>query len=196
MVPRCRESGKTATGQAPARSTRTRYRPARPPKGKGPALLPAPPAPSEGSAGVRRLDGPKATRPAILAHPLRLPLPLLPIPIPGICIPGTGSAAASPALLGTTPPASCCALRLSEERVWSRIAQETDASSGASYRLAFEVEAELLPQRLPAEIGSSAPSSPLGCPAEGDWDARPDHPRTMTRHAESSKRKLQHQPCG
>ena len=51
---------------------------------------------------------------------------------------------------------------------------------------------------LPAEIGSSVPSSPFApLPAfRGDWDFRPDHLSTMRLSPESGKRKMWGEACG
>ena len=144
-------------------------------KSKGPALLPAPPAPSEGSAGVRNLE-PQGRSPlvpfSILAHqlrrrfrnggPVRRPIrAILPRPF-----------------LGQHLFASCFARCLPEGRFWCRIAQR----DRCLFRRPLPGWPRLpRPEGLfrhcrPAEIGLSAPSSLPGCPASGDGDIRPDHP--------------------
>ena len=97
--------------------------------------------------------------------------------------------------LGHPLVASCFARRLPEGRVWCRIAQETNTSSGASSRLtpSFARRRPTLP------AGGDRFFCPFllaGFPLVGDWDVRPDHPWNMTRSTESRKQKVDGLACG
>jgi hypothetical protein len=194
----------------------------------GPALLPAPTAPSEGSAGVRSTWSPLPESfgsplldpgsPAQASHstaplpPKRSPdfystappegslvfrcpaCPLEPdLPNPDLAtrilkplLPAK-AVRCSAALLGVTTLASRFALphrNASEPR---------RARDRYLFRRLFPAGPERNPKVpsncLPAEIGSSVPSSPfLPLPAfRRDWDVRPDHLKTMHLSGESQK---------
>jgi hypothetical protein len=133
-----------------------------PPKGKGPALLPGPPAPSEGSAGVRQLAGPKANRSSILAHQLRLPL--------------LGNREPGPKT-GPPPPVYGPSWGIRSSRPALPAASPKEGFGAASRKRQIPLPAPLpgWPRRStevdrhcrPAEIGSSVPSSSPGFPREG-----------------------------
>ena len=131
----------------------------------GPTSLSAPTAPSEGYAGVRNLDPRGEIRfrswltssgvasEAAFSKTLDLrPKTLVPLPF---CGPSWG-----------THSRVLLRLRHPQEDDRGRIALETNASSGASYRLAPKWERT--PNHCPpAEIGSSVPSSSPGFPQGG-----------------------------
>jgi hypothetical protein len=202
------------SGEVPLKKQAAR----RPEKKWGPALLPAPTAPSEGYAGVRNLVD-RTRRPtnplSILAHQLRRRFPsdrsLLrgAQPIYSSCDPEdhrsfdlsglTRKSKPSDVLrpfLGRSllRPASLPAIRRPLETA-SRL-RKID-SSGASSRLA--------PHRfrrssaLPAGGDRTFGHLPLPRAVAGSWggrDRRPDHPCTMHSRSESGKRKIWEQACG
>jgi hypothetical protein len=148
-----------------------------PQKKWGPALLPAPTAPSEGSAGVRNLVKTRRPRPALdPGSPAQASLPTEQLPPQGRspinlldCAarrfaglstvpawhpnrsPSAKTARCSAALLGSTTPASRFAHQSNlheEDRTGNRVALEKINSSGASSRLAPTRTRKLSP--LPA----------------------------------------------
>jgi hypothetical protein len=182
----------------------------------GPALLPAPTAPSEGSAGVRNLVH-LTRRPAVPAldpgSPAQASLPIEPLPLarsptglpkrrPG----GSPSLSTRPAwrwkpklpaktvrcsaaLLGSIPLG--VPLCSPPRKASSRVALEKIDSSGASYRLT----APPLRRALASPAGGDRTFGHLPLPpaVAGSWrgrDRRPDHLLTLHRPAESQKRKI------
>jgi len=202
-----------------------RHAPHLPKKKWGPALLPAPTAPSEGFAGVRSTLVPPRKR---FATPLLDPgspaqasllteqLPLARSPINLLDCAARRFAGrsifparrlepkfleakttrCSAALLGETALASRFAHHGSEEP-GSRVAREAIPSSGASSRLAPTRTRGLSP--LPAGGDRTFGHLPHPLAVSGSWggrDRRPDHPSTMHFPPESGKRKIRLQTCG
>jgi len=179
----------------------------------GPALLPAPTAPSEGYAGVRNLvKNPKAPTALDPGSPAQASLPIEQLPLarsptglskrrPG----GSPSLSARPAWHETEAPGqnrpmfcgpswvnlSRVPLCPSHRNASNRVALEKIDSSGASYRLTA----------LPLRRASASPAGgdrtfgrlPLPPAVAGSWrgrDRRPDHLVTMHTSTESQKRKI------
>jgi hypothetical protein len=98
------------------------------------------------------------------------------IPIPKNCNLPAKAVRCSAALLGETALESRFAHRNPVRDPRSRVAQEAISSSGALFPTGPGMSRSSS-HCLPAEIGSSVPSSPFApSPAlQGDWDFRPDH---------------------
>jgi hypothetical protein len=154
----------------------------------------APPAPSEGFAGVRQLLDPKANRSSILAHQLRLPLPRTASPI--------RRSVRRPRLrpfLGHPLIASCFARRIPRNALVPHRARDKYL-----FRRLFPAGPEDHPRAI--DIAGRRRSVLLSLPPRraspervswlGDWDVRPDHPWNMTRSSESQKRNRMHLACG
>ena len=135
----------------------------------GPALLPVPTAPSKGYAGVRNLGSaePKLLGPRFRSLRTRSGVASeTAIPIPWTCIPGRARCPFT-ALLGAITLASCFVSIFPKENQ-DRIALETNASSGASYRLTTGSLPKELPNCLPAGDRCFCPFLLAGLPLVGD----------------------------
>ena len=190
----------------------------------GPALLPAPNAPSEGYAGVRNLVhlNPKA-QPyplSILAHQLRRRFP-----------PNSSLLRGARSIYQTARPEGSLVFRPFRPGVWNRSPskpkpsnvlrpflgnplsrpasltrshKETQEPRRATGRFLFRrlfptgsVQTRRLFPILPAEIGPLVTCRALHrCRLRGGRDRRPDHSVTMHSSSESRKRKIRLSGCG
>jgi hypothetical protein len=155
-----------------------------PEKKWGPALLPAPTAPSEGSAGVRNLVPGDPF--SILAHQLRRRFPSI-LMKPG----GLPLHRCSAALLGSTTLASRFAHHTPEE-----VLEPRRATEDRLFRRLFPAGPASTPEgasALPAggdRTFGHLPRPPAVADYWGGRDRRPDHQVTMHMSPESRKRKM------
>ena len=181
-------------------------------------MLPAPTAPSEGSAGVRstwsRSSKGLAPRFSILAHQLRRRFPSyrslvrgaltstrLRLPkvrlSPELSVPGRAKAIrCSAALLGSITLASRFASSV------RRLPKPRRARGRSTLPAPLPDWPRFAPKSASLPVGGDRsfrhpplPSVPCG-PSGGGGDFRPDHPCTMHVGSESGKRKIRPQACG
>jgi len=160
-----------------------------PQKKWGPASLPAPTAPSEGSAGVSR-PGSRKTRFTSPGSPAQASLPIVETPaghLSDVQRPFLGRPLFASRFAFRDPKTASSRVALEEDRLFRRLFPAGPANSRGKLS-------------LPAGGDRSFRHPPLpSCrcrPSGGGGDFRPDHLLTMHSRAESGKRKMRVEACG
>ena len=210
--PRIGKAGAAVFGSLPAACSSLWALRSTPKRKWGPALLPAPTAPSEGSAGVRELDQTRRSPVLDPGSPAQASLPTMVVrgsshsrssPHPEGCLASRtrfaspegfgalifrGPSWAGPLPRGLSPWRGNRLSRQKAPTLPAPLAGWSGFRVSPRHRPEGQFSFNPRIHRLPAEIGPSVPSSPsCRCRPPGGWDFRPDHPFDYACHSESRK---------